>query len=227
MIYCGDRWANFAGNGLGYNQWCPLSFDGEIPYFNSLNSWNLDAKTGEWEVANDNNFIMNGSFEADRKRIPSVVKPIQEQLTGWATKIIKGNRINLDSASSPDLNYFNTLSDRKMVIGEKSLKIGDKVNFERKVFQIISSSPYVNLEEGIYTLSAKFKNNNGFNNLSIYALSKGKMFKYKIIGENASWQTITLKNILVKDGKVEIGFLANGKANALCFIDDVSLVKTQ
>ncbi len=28
VIFCGDRWADFAGNGLGYNQWCPLSFDG-------------------------------------------------------------------------------------------------------------------------------------------------------------------------------------------------------
>jgi beta-xylosidase len=48
-IYCGDRWADFAGNGLGYNQWCPLSFDKQTPYFNSLNSWELDAQTGPME----------------------------------------------------------------------------------------------------------------------------------------------------------------------------------
>jgi len=59
VLYCGDRWADFAGNGLGYNQWCPLSFDGDTPYFNSLNSWNLDAKTGRWQVAEDNNYVKN------------------------------------------------------------------------------------------------------------------------------------------------------------------------
>ncbi|WP_205943792.1 family 43 glycosylhydrolase [Pedobacter aquae] len=68
VVYCGDRWADFAGNGLGYNQWVPLSFNGAKPYFNSLDSWNLDAKTGEWEVATHNNWVKNGSFEADRKK---------------------------------------------------------------------------------------------------------------------------------------------------------------
>lgn len=57
VIYCGDRWANFAGNGLGYNQWCPLSFNGDTPYFNSLSSWHLNIETGEWRVADDNNYV--------------------------------------------------------------------------------------------------------------------------------------------------------------------------
>lgn len=90
VIYCGDRWADFAGNGLGYNQWCPLSFEGETPVFNSLNSWNLNESTGEWSVAEDNNFVKNSSFEADRKAIPSTVKPIQEQLLGWHAEIQQG-----------------------------------------------------------------------------------------------------------------------------------------
>jgi hypothetical protein len=227
IIYCGDRWANLAGNGLGYNQWCPLSFDSKTPYFNSLSSWNLDIKTGKWEVANDNNYVMNGSFEADRKRIPSIVKPVQTQLTGWATTILEGHKISLDSASSPDLNHFNTESDRKLVIGEKSLNISDKVNFKRKVFQTIASSPYVKLKDGLYTLTAKLKNNNGFNKLEMYASSDDKLLKYAIKEENTAWQTISITNIPVKAGKVEIGFLADGNANAFCDVDDVSLIKIE
>lgn len=50
VVYCGDRWADFAGNGLGYNQWLPLSFEGDKPYFNSLSSWNINAATGEWRT---------------------------------------------------------------------------------------------------------------------------------------------------------------------------------
>ncbi|ULT39765.1 hypothetical protein KRR40_33385 [Niabella defluvii] len=42
-----------------------------------MSSWNIDVKTGRWEVAPDNNYVLNGSFEADRNRIPSHVKPVQ------------------------------------------------------------------------------------------------------------------------------------------------------
>lgn len=227
VVYCGDRWANFAGNGLGYNQWFPISFDGKKPYFNSLNSWNLDAQTGLWEVANDNDYVKNGSFEADRRHIPSPVKPVQLPLTGWKTEILQGNKISLDNTTSPVLNYFNTESDRKVVIGEKSLNISDKVNFKRKISQTIASSPYVKLEDGLYTLTAKIKNSIGFANLEMYVISNGSPFKYSIKEENTSWQTISITNIFVKTGKVEIGFLAEGTANASCQVDDVSLVKNQ
>jgi hypothetical protein len=225
VVYCGDRWADFAGNGLGYNQWCPISFDGEEPYFNSLSSWNLDINTGFWSVANDNNYVKNGSFEADRRHIPSRVKPVQVQLTGWMSVVIEGNGIALDSAQSPVLNHFNSESDRKLVIGEKSLNISDKIGFKRKVFQTITSSPYVKLEDGEYALTAKIMNSKGFSRLEMYAETNGKMFKYSIDGENTSWQTIKIPNIQVSAGKVEIGFWAEGAANASCYVDDVSLQK--
>ncbi|OXA75747.1 Glycosyl hydrolases family 43 [Flavobacterium aquidurense] len=227
IVYCGDRWADFAGNGLGYNQWCPISFEEKTPYFNSLNSWNLDAKTGNWKVAEDNNYVKNGSFEADRRHIPSPVKPVQIQLTGWASEVTEGNKIGLDSINSPVLNHFNTEKERKIVIGEKSLNISDKVSFKRKTFQIISSSPYVKLGDGLYTLTAKIKNSSGFIKLEMYALSNSKTYKNTIRDENSDWKTITIKNIAVKEGKVEIGFIAEGKANSFCFIDDVCLVRSK
>lgn len=227
VVYCGDRWANFAGNGLGYNQWFPLSFDGKTPYFNSLSSWNLNAKTGEWNVAADNNYVKNGSFEADRKNIPSTVKPVQHQLTGWTTEIIEGNKISPDSSGSVVLNYNNSESDRKVVIGEKSLNISDKINFKRKVLQTITSSPYVKLQNGKYTLTAKVKNSSGFTNLDMYAVSNGKTFKYSIKDENSTWKTIKLESIAIRNGKVEVGFIANGDANSFCYVDDVSLLKMQ
>lgn len=227
VVYCGDRWANFAGNGLGYNQWFPLSFDNASPYFNSLSSWNLDVKTGKWNVADDNNYVKNGSFEADRKRIPSHVKPVQDYLLGWVTTVTEGNKISLDSSSSPRLNYFNTEFDRKFVTGEKSLCISDKVNFKRKVSQIITSSPYVKLKDGYYTLTAKIKNSSGFTFLDMYTRSNGKKLTYDVKAENKIWKTIKIERINVRKGKVEIGFEAMGAANEFCYIDDVVLVKTK
>lgn len=227
VVYCGDRWANFAGNGLGYNQWFPLSFKGAVPFFNSVSAWKLDAKTGEWQVAADNNYVMNGSFEADRRRIPSHVKPVQQFLLGWETEVTDGNKISLDSTVSPVLNYFNTQADRKIVTGEKSLNISDKIIFKRKISQIITSTDYVKLDDGFYNMTARIKNSHGFDKLEMYAVSNGKLQMYEIKGANASWKTISLRQIPVKNGKVEIGFTAAGAANAFCYVDDVTLVKAK
>lgn len=146
-------------------------------------------------------------------------------MTGWSNEVIEGNKIGLDSINSPVINYFNTENDRKIVIGEKSLNINDKVNFKRKIFQTIASSPYVKLEDGLYTLTAKVKNTKGFTNLEMYALSNSKRITYNLKEENTFWKTIIINNISVKKGKIEIGFLADGTANASCQVDDVSLVK--
>lgn len=226
VVYCGDRWSNFAGNGLGYNVWVPLSFNGDRPYFNSLSSWNLDARTGEWHVAADNNYVSNGSFEADRKRIPSVIKPEQTALTGWETRVLKGTAISLDSLLSPPLNYFNTEEDRRKVTGEKSLQITDMVDFERNVSQVISSSPYVKLPDGLYTLRAKVRSTGDFELLEMYGDSGGKRKAYPVSG-GSDWRIVELAGIPVKNGKVEIGFRAAGKGGASCQVDDVSLVRTR
>lgn len=225
VIFCGDRWADFAGNGLGYNQWCPLSFEREIPHFNSLSSWNLNAKTGEWVVGKNNNFVKNGSFEADRRSIPSPVKPVQEQLLGWTSVVLSGNPISVGSSISPVLNHFNTEKERKIVIGEKSLNISDSVDFSRKVYQHIASTPFVKLKDGYYTLSAKIKNSPGFSNLEMYAESNGQRLKYSIDKKNEDWITIKIDRIPIRKGAIEVGFLAKGEAGAYCFIDDISLVE--
>ncbi len=87
VIFAGDRWADFAGNGLGYNQWMPLSFEGGKPYFHSLSAWNLDVSTGKWSVAKQNNYALNPSFEADRI---SVTTPVGWKATNGANA--KGGR---------------------------------------------------------------------------------------------------------------------------------------
>lgn len=226
VIYCGDRWADFAGNGLGYNQWFPLSFKGKEPYFNSVNSWYFNEVDGTWAIAPDNNYAINGSFEADRNHIPSQVKPVQEQLTGWATTVLQGNAIKVADKTSPVLNYFNTEKDRKFVIGEKSLNITDEIDFKRKVSQVVSSTSTLPIPNGIYRLTAKIKNSNGFAKLQMFANSGGKSFGQAIKTQNEEWISVTLGNIRLTGGKIEIGFLAEGKAKSFCLVDDIELVRT-
>lgn len=171
VIYCGDRWADFAGNGNGYNQWCPLSFVNGEPYFNSLSQWILNAETGEWKVGSSNNYVLNGSFDADRVNIPSGNKPVQVFLRGWTTRVVKGNSVAVGSADSPVLNASNSSTDRAVVIGNRCLNITDKVDFKRTVYQQVTSSPNVPLPDGKYALSAMVKSGSGFEQLYVYAVS--------------------------------------------------------
>jgi hypothetical protein len=77
VLYAGDRWADFAWNGIGYNQWVPINKDdsGELR-FSSMSQWQFNAATGEWRVGPDNNYILNPDFQADR------VTELSE-ITGW------------------------------------------------------------------------------------------------------------------------------------------------
>jgi len=75
VVFCGDRWSDFAGNGLGYNVWCPISFNGSRPYFNDLSQWDFNASAGTWSVAAGNNYIHNAEYEADRV--------VTSTITGW------------------------------------------------------------------------------------------------------------------------------------------------
>ena len=75
IIFAGDRWSDFAGNGLGFNQWMPLSFTGTMPSMQSLTHWSIDTATGAWSADPRNNYVLNPSFEADRV--------VMTQPAGW------------------------------------------------------------------------------------------------------------------------------------------------
>lgn len=211
VIFCGDRWADFAGNGLGYNQWCPLSFEENgTPYFNSLSAWNMDTTTGKWSVAAGNNYAKNGSFEADRV--------VVDEIAGWTKTTNKGENA---------ITNVVEMNDAKTVTGKGSLKIGSAYDYDVKVSQKITSSSYVALEDGVYKLAAKIKNSGSFDKLQMYATSGGRTFSTSFVSENASWTTVKMENVVVADNQVEIGFLAAGKAGSECLVDDVTFTKVE
>ena len=205
VLFCGDRWADFARNGLGYNQWCPLSFteDG-TPYYNSLSAWNLDAETGTWTVADKNNYVKNGSFDADR--VGSTA------LAGWTNQVTKGK--------SPINNNGTTTT------GKYALRLGDSTDFSCGVSQTIQSNQYVALPDGTYDMSAKIKNGGNFQKLQMYAESGDVSMSIDIPQNQSEWTDVTMKNVTVSGGKVTVGFKADGEANAWCNIDDVTFVKS-
>ena len=86
VVNAGDRWSDFARNGLGFNQWLPISFETGKPVFHSLSQWNINVKEGTWSVGQGNNYCLNPSFEADRVN--------QTWLTGWKLASTSSENIN-------------------------------------------------------------------------------------------------------------------------------------
>ncbi len=225
VVFCGDRWAEFAGNGLGYNQWCPVSVEEGVPRFHSVSAWSLDVRTGRWRVDAENNYVLNGSFEADRRPVPNPVKPVQDYLTGWRTEVGRGRCIAVGDSLSPQLNYLNTREDRRQVIGEKSLRMQDAVPFRRRVSQQIGSSNSVALPDGRYTLRAMVRVNGRFGALEMYAASGGRRRASNLTAVPDAWTEVVIDDIAVSGGTAEVGFIADGDGGACCLVDDVRFVR--
>lgn len=195
VLYCGDRWSDFCGNGIGYNQWCPISFDeNNNPYFNSLSSWYLDDDTGTWSIAEDNNYALNGSFEADRIEV--------SKLVGWDN-------------NGDDLGIIN--KDKSGVTGRHCLNLYSAEDYKFKLSQDLT------VPNGTYTMTAKGYGSSS-KNFKLYAQSGGNTLETNF-KRSSSFSEITIENIVVKDGKIEIGVLADAAGGDWLRADDITLVK--
>jgi hypothetical protein len=101
VLYAGDRWADFAWNGIGYNQWVPITKTGARPQFHSVSQWQFNATTGEWRVGPANNYILNPDIQADRVIVSSVRG--WRNLGGSVTNVnggVNGSRFALQVSNS-------------------------------------------------------------------------------------------------------------------------------
>ena len=113
IIFAGDRWSDFAGNGLGFNQWMPISFNGKTPQFHSVSKWSINAKAGTWAVARGNNYVLNPSFEADRVSVSVPVgwkstsgQNLEQGHTGrWSWQLSANGTLQQQVAAIPDGTY--------------------------------------------------------------------------------------------------------------------------
>ena len=201
IIYCGDRWGDFAGNGIGYNQWVPLSFDKEgKPYFNNLHQWKLDAEKGTWEVGEGNNYISNPEFEADRKIIATP--------TGWKVRDNVGNYSVSNARGKVDSGNF--------VIQETAPE-----DYISDLYQEITDLP-----NGTYTMTAWVKSSGGQNVCNVYAQSGDEKKTYSVKTNIDDWKEIVVAtDIKVTDGKCTVGLYSDAHANEWVQMDNVRLVK--
>ncbi len=193
-VFGGDRWCDFAGNGVGYNQWMPVTFNGTTPVFHSLSQWNINAAAGTWSVGSGNNYVMNPNFEADRVS--------QSSLAGW-TNSGTGNS-NTSGSHNP---------------GRWAMSQYNSSSYTATMYQNIS------LPNGTYTLTAWVKSSGGQNTARIYAKNFGGSEKnYSINNSIGSWTKVTISDIIVTNGSIEVGVYSNANGGNWVNVDDFSLI---
>jgi hypothetical protein len=200
VLFCGDRWSDFAGNGLGFNQWCPLSFNGTTPQFNSVSQFNFDASTGNWSVGAGNNYILNPSFEADRVA--------QGKFAGWV--------------STPDVNRGGPNQNAQDAhTGRWSLR-----QFAQSAYTASETQNVTGLPAGTYTLKAWVKSSGGQNAAAVFAKDFGGAEQDASIKDRQdAWTQITIANISVTTGNCTVGVQSDANAGDWVEADDFSLTK--
>jgi hypothetical protein len=200
VIFGGDRWADFAGNGVGYNQWCPISFSGTTPIFHSLSQWNINASAGTWSVGNGNNYVLNPNFEADRIDVTTA--------TGWTNSIVSG--------SNPNGNLQGSHFPGRFCLEQYSSGA-----YEASMYQNIS------LPNGTYTLKTWVKSSGGQSTARIYVKNYGGSEKTSSINQSiSSWREISITDINVTNGSIQVGIYSKANAGNWVNVDDFSLVST-
>lgn len=192
VLFCGDRWSDFAGNGIGYNQWVPLTVNGDNVKFNSLSEWNLDSQTGEWSVGAGNNYILNPTFEADRVSQTTVAG---WKASGTGNSNRKGGRTgNWCAQQWSDSAYKATLTQD------------------------------VKLPNGNYTMKAWVKSTGGQNSALVYVRGAGDDKIVNVNKKMDSWTEITIDDINVTNGTVQVGIYSDANAGNWLMFDDFTLI---
>jgi hypothetical protein len=199
VLFCGDRWSDFAGNGYGYNQWCPLSFNGIEPVFESMSNFNMDVTSGKWSVGKDNNYILNSGFEADRVT--------QTALAGWTNS--SGSTANGNASGA----YTGNFCMQQIATSA----------YTSSIYQDVP-----NLPNGTYTLKAWVKSNGGQTSCKVFISDFGGSEKSSAVNNAINtWTQISMTGIKITNGKCRVGISSDAKANNWVKADDFSLVNSE
>ena len=199
VIYCGDRWSSFCSNGLGYNQWVPLTMDGYTPHFNNLSQWRLLGDTGKWEIGDGNNYVENSYFDADRVDVT--------KLTGWECSDNIGGGAN------------GNVKD-KLRSGKYSARQSADKDYIATMKQQLSDLP-----DGTYTLRALARSSGGQNESKIYVKTADGEYSTSLKAPMSTWTDVVIKDIEIKDGKCEVGIYSDAKAGNYIRVDDIFLTR--
>ncbi|TCK59247.1 family 43 glycosylhydrolase [Curtobacterium sp. PhB136] len=206
VVYAGDRWSDFAWNGLGYNVWEPLTIDADgTPHFNSFSEWGLNATTGAWQVGAGNNVVRNPDFDADRVSVPSI--------TGWTT--------------TADPGTTNAAFVTNSTPGADNSRWSGKLRSAAPFSGALSQTDSV--PAGDYRLTFTSQVTGTLDHARVRVTgADGTEYSLDLADGAAGWTDRTLDGIRLPAGAMTIRFEAGGtgSANALLF-DSIRLVRTE
>ncbi|TDC85087.1 carbohydrate-binding protein [Micromonospora sp. KC606] len=199
VIYAGDRWADFAWNGIGYNQWVPITKTGTRPQFHSVSQWQFNATTGEWRVGPQNNYILNPNFQADRI--------IVSQVQGWTNFRESG-------PSSIVTNVNGGANGSRF-----GLQIGAGQSYAGGVRQRIT------VPAGTYRLSLFAKTSGSLSAAQVTVTDAGGSSRTLNVPASGGWTRRELADIPLSAGTATVTIRA-ASGNGYLVVDDLELVKT-
>ena len=203
VLYAGDRWADFAWNGIGYNQWVPLTKDDDGLAFNSLTNWEFNAVTGEWRVGSENNYLLNPDFAADRVTV--------SQLTGWTT------HVDADSSTNAFVSNTSPGADSSRF----ALKLGNTGSFSGSVSQENT------IPAGVYRLAGKVNTAGGLEYARVVVHSAdGEDYTVDVNQPTSGWQDFALDDLRLTGDTATVSIEARSAGgNQAVRIDGLSLIK--
>ncbi|PZG02107.1 hypothetical protein C1I99_04230 [Micromonospora deserti] len=199
VIYAGDRWADFAWNGIGYNQWMPVTKSGARPQFHSVSQWQFNATTGEWRVGPQNNYVLNPNFQADRIIVP--------QVQGWANFRESG-------PSSIVTNVNGGANGSRF-----GLQIGATQSYAGGVWQQIT------VPAGTYALSLFARTSGSLSAAQVTVADASGNSRTYNVPASSGWSRRELAGIPLSAGTAIVTIRA-ASGNGYLFVDDLGLVKT-
>ncbi|MGW0520840.1 family 43 glycosylhydrolase [Crossiella sp. NPDC003009] len=198
VIYAGDRWADFAWNGIGYNQWVPITKTGARPQFHSVSQWEFNVTTGEWRVGPRNNYVLNPDFQADRIIVSNV--------TGWTNFRESG-------PSSLVTNVNGGANGSRF-----GLRVGAAQSFAGGVRQRVT------VPTGTYTLSLSAKTSGSLSAAQVTVTDAGGNSRTLNVPASGGWTRRELTGIPLTAGTATVTVRAAG-GNGYLFVDALGLVK--
>lgn len=201
VIDAGDRWSDFAWNGVGYNQWVPLSGEGDGLTFNSLSSWQLNAVTGQWRVAPKNNYLLNPNFEADRI--------VVSDPTGWTV----GDSQSA-SAAVTTVSPGNGTS-------RFAARLGSASPFDTALYQDDT------IPRGTYDFEARVQITPGLTSARIVlTTSRGTITSRPLENLTPGWHDVSLSSLALPAGSARISLQVSSTAGGgTASFDDLSLIR--
>jgi hypothetical protein len=195
IIFGGDRWSDFAGNGIGFNQWVPLTFNGTAPQMQSLSQWSIDASTGTWSVGPGNNYALNPSFEADRVAMT--------QPAGWVTS----------GAASANASGGHT--------GNWKWQLSGAAAYQSSLTQTVTGLPHGTYtlaawveSSGGQPVAKLFAAGYG-----------GAEMDASVNSAIANWSHVSIPGIVVTNGTCQFGVQSTASANQWLRVDDFTLIQ--